>query len=96
MYIMIFKANGAFKYGYGILETVIQKNLRKHHQTEHPNNPLAADSQHGDAVYNYTVMIITLGLLRLVHNQAIQWGNGEQIIRYCKYNWIGKIMKNHW
>ena len=25
-------------------------------------------------------MTVTLGLLRLLHNQAIQWGNGEQII----------------
>ena len=38
-----------------------------------------------DAVFNYTSLVMTFGLLRSLHNRAIQLGNGEDIMLLYRY-----------
>ena len=60
-----------------------ERNLRKHLVTEHSEKSISAET--GDAIYHYTSLLITTGLLRAIHNRAIQLGNGMQVILLYKY-----------
>lgn len=58
----------------------------KHHREKHSHIVGGSDStKQSDAVFSYSVLIITLGLIRAIHNRAIQTGNGENIILLYKY-----------
>ena len=58
----------------------------KHHREKHSHIVGGSDSTtQSDAVFSYSVLIITLGLIRAIHNRAIQTGNGENIILLYKY-----------
>ena len=61
-----------------------QKNLQKHHQRKHRDVEFTDGSEQKDAVFNYTSLVITLGLIRNLHNRAIQLGNGEDVISLYK------------
>lgn len=57
----------------------------KHHQQAHPHMPVTSNGGHSDGIYNHTCMIILLGLMRALHNRAIQLGNGVDLMSLYKY-----------
>ncbi|XP_062571098.1 uncharacterized protein LOC134233123 [Saccostrea cucullata] len=66
------------------------KSLRKHEATVHGHpDPLYGDANiteittqtSEDGVFNYTRLMLNLGLLRMNHNDAIRMGDGERIMR---------------
>ena len=61
-----------------------EHHLRKHHQEKHQDVEMEHSSQK-DAVFKYTSLVMTFGLLRSLHNRAIQLGNGEDIMLLYRY-----------
>ena len=62
--------------------------LRKHEEKKHQFKPAKVrnnDDHSPDKVYNYTHQVLVLMLLRLNHNDAINFGDGERIIRLYKF-----------
>ena len=62
--------------------------LRKHEERKHgftPDAPGDAEDQSPDKIYNYTHQVLILLLLRLNHNDAINLGDGNRIIRLYKF-----------
>lgn len=58
------------------------KNLRKHHLQDHLDQPQAL--HHSDRVFDYSCALMTLGLIRSIHNRAIQLGDGQTVILLYK------------
>lgn len=59
-----------------------RKNLQKHHIKEHPDQPMVVEEK--DSVFTYSCAVITIGLIRAIHNRAIQLGNGDIVILLYK------------